>query len=266
MSDTIIIGPDSIEMGWMLEFIGRARKKAEAYKNVIIYCEEGNEYLYEDFGTEYITFPKKKGWRDRWFFCGKRLDVPKLLRETYPTAKYYMPTRKHCVSDVSKFVKYGHEDDGYKFDVLIHARNIERGDWIDRVCGGNHNWGGGNYVELLKHLKGCSVASIGSRDGALHIKGTEDRRGIHFQALCGTMNKAKVIVGESSGPMHLASLCGLKHVVITHARPEKSIGGKNNKWRYRKGWNHLGTECAIIEHNMWRPSVVDVAIKTLRYL
>lgn len=266
MSKTIIIGPDNIEFGWMLQFIGRARKKAEQYDRVVVYCEEPNEYLYQDFATDFISFDYKKGWRDRWFFGGKRLSLPKLIIESFPGAKLFTPTRKHCLGGEGKFVKYGHPDDGARADVLIHARNIKRGDWIDRACGGDHNWGKENFEQLASRLKGKTVASIGTQKDAHHIPGTKDFRDAPIMSLCGAMSKASVIVGESSGPMHLASLCGLPHVVITHGRPEKSINGHTNKWRYMTGWNPLKTECCVVEHPRWNPTVDDVMLKVLRYV
>jgi len=245
-----------MEFGWLLQFQARARYKAKDYDNVIVYCEEGNEYLYQDFSTKIVTFKRKKGWRDRYMCGGSRLKIPKDIYLKYKADKLYTPTNDHCINDKAEFYMYG-SNCMSRFKILIHARNLKKGDWIDKACGGNHNWPTGKWDEFVKR-QDIPVACVGTKKGARLIEGTIDLRGSDMEDLCNIMYNADVIVGESSGPLHLASLCGCPQVIITHARPEKSLNGKTNKWRYVKGWNPFKTTVKVVEHPRWNPPVEKV--------
>lgn len=265
---TILIHTSQPEFGWLLMFSARARYKARQYERVIVSCETSMTYLFEDFATEFITFETKEGWRDRFFFRGKRIKMPRRLKQQYPDVKYFVPTEGHCLGKEAEYVKLGEKIDSkyfdIKYDIVIHARNIKRGDWIDRACGGDHNWK--KWNKFAACFKDRSIACIGSKKGSRHVEDAEDYRGSPLQDLCNLIANAKVVVGESSFPCHLASWCGTPHVVITHGRKEKSLGGKTNAWRYRKGWNCFKTPCAIIEHKRWNPPVEDVVKAVKKFL
>lgn len=220
-------------------------------------------YLFEDFATEFDTFETKKGWRDRFFFRGKRIQMPRRLKQKYPGVKYFVPTEGHCLGKEAEYKKLGKKTFG-SYEIIIHARNIKRGDWIDRACGGDHNYKKWNKVSAYFHgMEG--MACVGSKKGARYVERTEDYRGCSLQDVCDMMASAKVVVGESSFPMHLSSWCGTPHVVITHGRTEKSIGATNAK-RYKSLWNPFKTPCVIIEHSKWQPKVEDVVKAVKRYL
>ena len=85
-----------------------------------------------------------------------------------------------------------------------------------------------------------------------HIKGTKDLRGIDLKELTDYMSSANLIIGPSSGPMHLASLCGLKHV---------SWGVESNVNRYKYDWNPHKAEVEYIISEKWNPSIEDVKQK-----
>jgi len=80
------------------------------------------------------------------------------------------------------------------------------------------------------------------------------------------MSNAKVIVGESSGPLHLASLCACPQVVITHAIKEDSLDGKRNRDRYETLWNPFRTPVTVLDRWGWNPKVGAVAEAVERYL
>ena len=66
------------------------------------------------------------------------------------------------------------------------------------------------------------------------------------------MASADLIIGPSSGPIHLASLCGLKHL---------AWGVENNINRYKYDWNPHNTEMEYIVSENWDPSIKDVKDK-----
>lgn len=256
-----------VEFGWALQAISRFRYQAKSFDRVIAYCEKPFEYLCQDFCDFTIAYESKTKWRDRWLADAKQPRIPDNILAQYPGASKFVPTRRNCTSPNFTPFKYGQEESvALRADVLFHARWIIRGDWIDRKCGGHHNWPNDQW----NSLGGClsqkySVASIGTSKQARHILGTNDYRDIDMHNLCTLMAHAKVVVGESSFALHLAAMCGCPSVVITHAEVEKSIGA-TNRMRHKKIWNPLDTPCKIVEHPKWNPDPKLVMNEVKKFL
>ena len=76
--------------------------------------------------------------------------------------------------------------------------------------------------------------------------------------LCGYINQAKCIIGPSSGPIHLASLCGTTQIVWS--------GHERNKYRYEELWNPHKTKVIYLGDEGWQPSVEHVYKNVKQYL
>lgn len=258
---TILIGPTSMEAGWLLQFVARARCRSRRYKTVIVYCEEGYEYLFEDFATKTISYKYKSGNRDRWLLNGKRLDIGREIVEEFRPDKIYGPNEKHCIKDFPEFFLYGRKSEEKKYNILIHARSLNQHDWIDKKAGGSRNYPLKKYNKLVsmfpKYLN-VTMASIGSKGGAMHIPETVDLRGIPLEDLCNVMASSGVCIGTSSFPLHLANACGCKTVVFTDDSYQKSIGATNRK-RYEKLWRFTKADVVVLDKWGWIPGVSVVA-------
>jgi hypothetical protein len=160
----------------------------------------GRDILYSDFAR--VEHFDPDGTADSWMLHNSKDERPKT---DYP------PRR---LREGGIFIEYGVPNK--KFEILIHAR--------DRSHRVEDNWVGWRGLEL-----GDSVASIGSKTGARHIEGTSDMRGIPLEELVNYMAGAKMIVGPSSGPMHLATLCSCPQVVWSNRTGTLE--------RYKKTWN-----------------------------
>jgi ADP-heptose:LPS heptosyltransferase len=75
------------------------------------------------------------------------------------------------------------------------------------------------------------------------------------------MANSTVLVGPSSGPVHLASLCGLPHVTWS---PKNATGIMSNKDRYERIWNPLKTPVTFIEGS-WNPEVKEIVGAVRKY-
>jgi hypothetical protein len=65
-----------------------------------------------------------------------------------------------------------------------------------------------------------------------------------------------VDAGHSSGPLHLASLCGTPHLVWTN---RKTYGmGKTSREKYESWWNPLRTPVTVLDSG-FDPTVDEVA-------
>jgi hypothetical protein len=148
---------------------------------------------------------------------------------------------------LQSFIKYGsNSNNEKKYDFIIHARSTKKYETNLR------NWPISRWEQLLGLIRTArgadtSVASVGTKDAAAHIQGTDDLRGIPLENLCNVLHNAKAILGSSSGPMHLASLCGCPQVVWSEGR---------NEIRYKNDWNPFNTPVQFI--SSWQPAVLKV--------
>ena len=98
-------------------------------------------------------------------------------------------------------------------------------------------------LELLTK-NGERVACIGTKKSSGHIDGTDDLRDIPMDKLIGVLSNSRCCFGPSSGPMHLASLCGTPHVVWSIMY---------NHIRYTKNWNPHNTPVLFLGEHEWHP-------------
>ncbi len=259
-TQTILIGPTSMEAGWMLQFAARARFRAQNYKCVVVWCEEPYAHLFSDFANKIITYAPKRGHRDRFLIDGKRMAIaPEIVKEVKPD-KIYSPSQKHCVDDPAKTFVYGKKEKEKHYHILIHARDVEQHDWIDKKEGGTRNYPMERYIELVESFPSymnISIASIGSLAGALKVPDTIDLRGIPINELCDRMASSDVCIGTSSFPLHLANSCGCRTVVFTDNSYQKSIGGTNRK-RYENLWRVTNADVVVLDKWGWKPPVKEV--------
>jgi len=254
---TLFAGPWVGEFGWELFcWQGILRKFVEVRKfdHVIISGRGINKFLYEDFCNEYIPYEPNEYQPDSFM---NRAPI-----EGYPMPEpgsTYIPPN-HCLTHYTpsfsqgkplwrpkleqSFIKYGNPiKEKY---ILIHARNT------NKVGTQIRNWNSDNFSEIVDYFSEYKFASIGLESESYHIKGTKDLRGVDLKELTDYMSSANLIIGPSSGPMHLASLCGLKHV---------SWGVESNVNRYKYDWNPYKAEVEYIVSEKWNPSIEDVKQK-----
>jgi ADP-heptose:LPS heptosyltransferase len=139
-----------------------------------------------------------------------------------------------------EFVQYGDPDGRKRTGVVIHARA--------RTLGADRNWPAERWHELGRRLvrAGVLVTWIG-RSGQSVQPAAGEGYSSHdksLRLLVPLLNDS-IIVGSSSGPMHLATLCGCPQVVLT---------GECNRARYERHWNPLRTPVHIVPGG-WQPSV-----------
>lgn len=249
--------------GWIGEFghelfcfQGHLRYLSKDFDKTIIISRPQMKPLYDDFISEFVPFDPKSEETNGWdckIKNKKRIDqivsVDKddmVVPFDFNIGFYHInPERTKEKFYQQKFIKYGTPTDE-KFDLLIHARSTQKFQTGDR------NWHPNKWTNLVKGLKGLKIASIGSNVSSSYVGGTTNLRGVPLERLFNIMSGAKLFVGPSSGPAHLASLCGLPHIVWS---PEE------NRMRYEKLWNPFNTPVQLYSEEGWNPSVA--AIKEL---
>lgn len=264
-SKTLIAGPWVGEFGWEL-FAWQAyiRSLSRKYENTIVVCRSGSKDLYADFADEFIFCDKRTGISDSYYmeafdFKSEIKDIVLsnglLQREGIsictprrigfpPFTHYSEAVAFGQQSIVPEYIKFSNESD-LNFDYVIHARN--------RKLRQEDNWSSQSWDKLCD-LLGGKIACIGSKDESLLIDGASDFRGSNLSVIFGLLNNAKCIFGPSSGPMHLASLCGTPHIVWSKS---------SNRDRYENTWNPLGTPVLFLSEHSWHPSPTYVYEKYL---
>jgi len=265
MSTVLIVGPCISEFGWeLMEHQGHVRALAKRHDHVVVCSSAGNQPLYADLNPNYIEH-NIKGDRD----CHRmrKIENPsefervtqqlaaltqEFIRKGNKVVRFQSipaggkaigprrPIEQQC------FIRFGKPVE-QRSGIVIHAR--KRPDSFNTE---HHNYPEAEWVNLLKQLRASgieTITAIGTHAQAIAPAGAVDMRGIPLQAVMDVMAASKLVIGPSSGPMHLASLCGTPHVVWTHGRVQSALM-KRNRERYEQYWNPLKTPAYVIVHDI----------------
>jgi hypothetical protein len=215
------------ELGWeVMSWVPLCRRMAQGYDQVMATSFEGMQALYADFATEFRVNNSN----------GRSLDYPKQYRHD---GIYY---------------RYGDAKKAdYAPDILIHARGIRRKSSI------NYR----QWPELVKMINalGMSCAFIGSKND-YHQPGYLDLRGIALQRLMDTISASRVVIGVSSGIMHLAAACGANLVVWGD---DRTYFGETLEKRYKMTWNPFEVRVGWITASDWQPEP-EIIIKKIELI
>lgn len=250
----LVAGPWVGEFGWeLMSWQGLVRKAASGYDEVWVCGPPGHEALYSDFRPQYIPCDPP-GVRDCWkinvegkFGLHPTLDMLKKLGGDQ-IAPYGL-----IQTDRQTFIKYGDPARlslNDKCDIIIHARMaIGKRPW--------HSWPRASWDQLIDLLvsSGFTVGAVGTL--AFVPDKCKNFTNQPLQLTMDLMSAARLVVGPSSGPMHLASLCGTPHLAWTDKRVYSAIGTTNRE-RYEKVWNPLNTRAIVLDQDGWQPSPISV--------
>ena len=276
MKRVLCAGVDAMEFGWsLMKWHAHIRYLAKDYDWVWIFGRPDRMFLYFDFATTCWDVGSEKTPCDKWKYkleeydssveklCAAKDMMPRIARNATNVGNHVdvvTPCKAICEDPKlkQKFIKYGKKG-GKGYDILIHDRNANR--LGDKYTGDRRYK---HWHSLVGHLKTASIAWIGTEGSAgCSVDAGDDLRGVSTGNLCDIMANSKVIIGPSSGPMHLASLCGLPHIVFSDKRKWNVGGIKTTNWnRYKKHWNPFKIRCTVIDEYDWHPPV-DRVLKAL---
>lgn len=263
-SDRILLaGPYVGEFGWTLfGWQGYIRMLSKNYKETHIICRPGEQILYADFASKFYEFDPGS-WETNMHMCHNMKHDPMELVDSlewddYFSGNYFMDisydgkthrdNKGHFGQQI--FHKYTGDEipdttPFFSYDLLFHPRN--------KPTGSDRNWSKDRWQELVDMLKPqYSIAVIGNEQ-AYELRGVDcDLRGVSLQKLVRHINASSMVVGPSSGPMHLASLCGKRHLVWS---PEF------NRIRYESWWNPFGTPVVFFSDGGWHPEPMMIKNK-----
>ena len=260
MSDKVLIaGPWLGEFGWELfAWHGYIRALAEEFDETICITRKNSKNLYTDFADKVLEYDSNVGVPDMFFMPNVQINgilLNSILKENnidisdknvtwLPARKIGQPPMTHFSEAFTfgnlkikpKYVIFGNKSG--KYDYIFHIRR--------RPLREEDNWDMEKWSKLLELLvkNGEKVACIGTKNASGHIEGTTDLRNMPMSDTIEALSGARCCFGSSSGPMHLASLCGTPHVVWSIMY---------NHVRYTKNWNPHETPVLFLGDHAWHP-------------
>lgn len=255
------------EMGWCLHnWQGHVRYVAQrnGYEHVVICDYPSNFDLYHDFAHEFIThdYPGIPLCQHKRISVDQpRIDANWFEQhgckelEPYKAKGYdalFPPKVKPDVRNTMKdqlFIKFGTPKPELVYDIVIHARS--------RQHMPVNNWPPDKWAALTErlardNLKMATIGLTGEAYGA--FPGCDDRRDMQLRDLMDLMASSRLVIGPSSGPICLASLCGTPH--LTWFGGSKYVGSGLRE-RFLNYWNPFKTKCWPLKLG-WQPPVESV--------
>jgi len=263
MKQLLLCGPWQGEFGWEiciwqphLRYLSQTMKADK----IVVSIQPTHEVLYQDFANGFIYNKRGRnsdGWRNRdndvSRFPNSVLDELKRKNKDY-YIKIISPNDENMSEESPKtFIRFGKKESEYKYDILMHAR------WTNKCNSGDRNWSLKRWEEISKHFKrlNLKMASIGLKSSAKHIPYTDYLLNMDLNNMTNIMANSRLIIGPSSGPLHLASFCGCPQLVWTNNKYWKSINGTNRK-RWETAWNPFQTKVIVLDDCNWQPRPKDV--------
>lgn len=263
MDKRLVAGPWVGEFGWeLMSWQGYLRKLSKGYDEVVVCGPSGHDVLYGDFCTEYIgfdTIARKSTWKAS--NVQNPMEVSKTRRHLDGMEGDRVRPERLIPINEQEFIRYGdpnREPPGSRFDVVVHAR-------MRHDVNRHRNWPPERWEQLVERLasEGITVGAIGTE---AYLPGmAKDLTNRRLRDTIHAISSSRLAIGPPSGPMHLASLCRTPHLVWA-CRKTRSVMNAPLRKRYKSLWNPLGTECFVLDHSGWRPSVDDVFLSCIRIL
>jgi hypothetical protein len=264
----LIAGPWVGEFGWELfAWSAYIRALSRNFDHTTIISRKNSKAIYDDFADEYISHDVSVGLADSFFMHG--FDFKKGIKEViqgssimleqgttlFPPRRIGMPPETHYTQPVvfgkhiikPEYIRYGNSSDR-ECEYVFHIRN--------RSLRKEDNWDLDKWNKLRDLLGEGRIGCIGTKKEASWIPGTIDLRDVGLGRLMTILRNSHCAFGPSSGPMHLASLCGTPHVVWSIER---------NRRRFQENWNPLRTKVLFDSEFEWHPTAEHIHDKYMEW-
>lgn len=228
-------GPWIGEFGWeLMTWQSFCRQEARRFDHAYVCSFPDMKPLYSDF-ADFIphSHPTRAlDWQKQENIDKANFDMPAGVTDVF------MPFKKYKIE--GEFIQFGRKGACIGYNNLIHARGIKRG---------GKDYPLDMWEKLCSDLPG-TIACVGTEHDH-HIPGTEDCRGYPLDNLMDLIANSGMVIGQSSGVMHLATLCGTPIVVWGDS---KTYFYETLETRYKQTWNPFKVPVCYIADDKWKPS------------
>ncbi len=250
--EVLLAGPYVGEFGHeLMDWQACIRASVPRYREVHVITYPGREFLYPGCKVHFHGIPLEKAGYKHGRFSPAELDAMARAKATELGLRDYdlLGIRNACTQYhrkyilTEKFEILGEKPrNGPSYDVAFHFRQIRKeGPDVSR-----------NYPlkmcdMLASHCRaiGLKVCSIGHPLYSYCPEGVEDLRSEDLSASVRVIADSRILVGELSGPMHLAQLCGIP--ILIWAPDQWRIDNCNR-------WNVFGVPTFIAANNTSSPA------------
>jgi len=247
----LFAGPYAGEFGWeLMQWQGFVRARRHYYEQVHVLTYPGRDYLYEGCQTHHHQIDlKTAGYRygvlsqER----ARRMADQKASEIGLENYDVFTPallcTRYHKAIWKQEFRLFEeHPLTPVPCDVVFHFRAVQKqGPDVYK----NYSPTLADELAMLCLDQGMAVACVGHPQYSYCAAGCEDFRSVELQRTVSAISSARAVVGENSGPMHLANLCGKPTIVWAE-----------HQWRidFSLRWNPFRVPIYVAASNTSQPS------------
>ncbi len=248
-SPVLFAGPWVGEFGWeLMNWQGLLRSLRSDYQRIIVCSYASSKALYQDFSDGFFSHQVRGQPNAHVAFDIINPDELRRALVLAPPGSDHLTPLRFVPESAQQFIRFGSTDSrSGSAEILVHARG---GAWTPY-----RNWSLDKWTALVRNLhgKGLRVGAIGLTRSTLSLSGVEDYRDAPLRETMDRLACARLALGPSSGPMHLASLCGTPHLVWTDRR---SYGmGKSSREKYERWWNPLSSPVRVLDEYGFDPPV-----------
>ncbi len=259
-SDILFAGPWLGEFGWeLMNWQAFLRKLSVQYKKVIISCRPSSQAQYSDFCNDFVFHSIKGTPECNWAHDIQKDESWRQIISQIPKEADHLPTVGWLPMKFKTFKRFGTNKENLSTPLLFHPRG--------RNFGTDRNWGSKKWNQLIADLNhmGIRPGCIGLSSATCKVEGDFfDYRDQPLDKVFDILASTQILLGPSSGPMHLASLCGTPHLVWTDRK--RYAHGFINRSKYESKWNPFNTQTIVLDEWGFDPSVVMVKQKLINFL
>lgn len=263
--ETLVAGPYTGEFGWELcAWVPRVRRLAAAYARTIVLAPAASAAAYE-FADEFVPVQVVPGTANE--IEGELAEPPPPPIEGarfLPSSEisrlerlaFRSPALWRCLDASKRWRRYGRPRSGAP-DVVLSLRpgKLYRGTVNLRREYPPHL---AEDVAQRLRRSGLDLACIGGHENGL-VDGAVDLRGAPLTVQMDALAGARVALGPSSGPLHLAQLCGC--AVVTWYDAVSPRERADSRMRYAGLWNPLRTPLVYLDAGVPSPAAVVAAVE-----
>jgi ADP-heptose:LPS heptosyltransferase len=249
--DKLLVGPWVGEWGWELMcWQAYARSLSRHYTYTSVFCPPGSEYFYQDFANAITLFDPGPGIRDACWHSKFQF-----IKHGYPNLEQLNIAEPFGVV-TPEFIKFGHK---YKTQpyIVIHARARK---YLE-----DRNWPLEEWNKLTNklHSAGVYMIAIGTEayvpEHAIHANDTCPADKNSLEHTCDVIYNANLVIGQSSGPIHLAAICGTQLFTWYEWRGSHAS-------RLVEFWNPFRVKVSITTKYGWHPPPEEIYTTTMELL
>ena len=214
-----------VEFAYEIMYAGVARKMKRSCKSMVVVTKPDRFAFHEDYADTILPHHLPcvgAGCRGTRETQPTREEIAACVPQGYSLIRPQDYVRNYL--NHGEYIVYGRRVPEWEGAIVLHAR--------ERPYCANRDWTRENWNKLgaflAREFPNNRLVCIGSLTESHAIEGCFDFRGQPLQDTMNLLRSANVFIGQSSGPAHLASHCGLPHIVWCEPGIEAL---------YRKDWN-----------------------------